>query len=264
MKAEAFRAFMAPRLSTRGVSSYLSNIRRVERLLDVDIDRVVLDEAAIGAIGDRLRRAGVPDAPARDCCTALRRYGTFQAGGGLDAPDLPCDTPSPGRPNHVARASIRQLLRLHCHIGDELRERGISRTGNGPLGDYAEHLFARAFDWSLEGNSTSGHDAVDADGRRYQIKARRLTKRSPSRQLGAIRQLSDHRFDSLAAVLFDEGMDVKRAALIPHEIVVELAKRSEHTNSWRFMLTDRVWNIPGVEDVTSRLNAVISVHEGDA
>ena len=148
---------------------------------------------------------------------------------------------------------MRGLLLLHSQIMDELRERGIVRTSNGPVGDYAEVLFARAFGWTLETNSAVGFDATDAAGSRYQIKSRRITARNSSRQLGALRRLPDRNFDVLAAVLFDEKYAVRRAALIPYAVVVTRAKIAVHTNSWRFMLEDRVWTLPGVRDVSADL-----------
>ena len=157
------------------------------------------------------------------------------------------------RPDFIRNAEVKGLLALYGQIMDELRDRGIVRTGNGPIGDYAEFLFARAFGWTLETNSATGFDAIDTNRVRYQIKSRRITARNPSRQLGAIRRLPDHNFDVLAAVLFDEDYMVRCAALIPHAIVVSRAKLAVHTNSWRFMLEDRVWSLPGVRDVTADL-----------
>ncbi|WP_439502531.1 hypothetical protein [Aminobacter ciceronei] len=161
------------------------------------------------------------------------------------------DQPTVERPPFMRVASVRDLLILHSQIMDELRERDIVRTANAPLGDYAELLFATAFGWSLEGNSSTGHDATDAAGIRYQVKSRRLTPRNPSRQLSAIRRLPEHTFDFVAGVLFDELYRVTKAILIPHAVIVARAKRVEHTNSWRFMLDDRVWQIEGTLDVTA-------------
>jgi hypothetical protein len=157
------------------------------------------------------------------------------------------------RPALIRDASVRQLLRIHADVLSELRDREIVRTGNSPLGDYAELLFATAFSWELANNSSAGHDAVDRDGRRYQIKARRVTSRNKSRQLSAIRKLPEATFDYLACVLFDENYAILKAIIIPHMLVTRIVKRTEHTNSWRLMLTDNVWNLDGVRDVTSEL-----------
>lgn len=155
--------------------------------------------------------------------------------------------------NNLADRTTADLLRLHGAILSELRRREVVRSANGPAGDYAELLFARAFGWRLEGGSTSGHDAVDDNGVRYQVKCRRLTPQNRSRQLGFIRNLPERPFEVLAAVLFDEHFQVHRAALIPVESVQEHASCVTHVNAWRLLLRDTVWEWPGVEDVTERL-----------
>ncbi len=154
-------------------------------------------------------------------------------------------------------ASDRDLMRLYAAVLDELRARKVVRTGNGPLGDYAEHLFAKAFGWTLEGNSASGHDAIDSLGRRIQIKARRLRSNAPGeRQLSVIRGLPDAKFDLLAAVLFDRYFGVVRAALVPHRVVMKRSAYIAHVNGWRLILDNAVWHEPGVQDVTLALAAV--------
>lgn len=159
----------------------------------------------------------------------------------------------PPVPQLIRDAAVRDLLLLYSQIMDELRSREVVRTSNSPVGDYGELLFAKAFGWRLEGNSAAGHDATDKEGVRYQIKARRLTAANGSRQLSAIRRLNDETFDHLAAVLFDANFKVLRAIIIPHSLVASRARRREHTNSWLFMLDDRVWLAPGVRDVTAEL-----------
>jgi len=149
-----------------------------------------------------------------------------------------------------------QLLALHARLGDELRDRGITRSSNNPTGDLAEYLFCKAFGWTQAGNSHANVDAIAPDGKRYQIKGRRLTRHNRSRQLSAIRDLHGGHFDFLAGVLFNEDYTVLRAALIPHSVAIDRAKFVEHTNSHKFMLRDDIWSADGVEDVTDALKAV--------
>jgi len=153
----------------------------------------------------------------------------------------------------LSRFSPIDLLRLNADAVVELRGRGVVRTLNAPLGDYAEWLFCQAFHWEVADNSTKDVDARDDEGTRYQIKGRRLVQPNTSRQLGAIRRLDERNFDVLAAVLFDADFSVMRAALIPHSLVLASAKRVENTNSWRFMLRNGVWECEGVRDVTNAL-----------
>jgi len=155
----------------------------------------------------------------------------------------------------LARASVRELLRLHGAVLDELRRREIVRTANSPVGDYAELLFATAFGWTLENSSAAGHDAVDRDGVRYQIKSRRLTKSNGSRQLSFLRRLPEKKFDVLAAVLFDGAYRVQRAILLPHEGLEARSRYSPHANGWLFRLEDSCWAMEGARDVTDAVRA---------
>jgi hypothetical protein len=156
----------------------------------------------------------------------------------------------------LRNCTVSQLLALHASALDELREREIVRSGNGPGGDYAELLFTRAFGWTRTENSTAGYDAVDWSDRRYQIKSRRLFDQNGSRQLSALRRLPEQHFHYLAVVLFEKDYKVSKAAMIPHETVMSLARFQQHTNSWTFFLDDNVWALPGVRDVTQDLQRV--------
>lgn len=157
--------------------------------------------------------------------------------------------------------STPELFSMYAAIADELRQRGIMRTSNNLVGDLAEYLFSQAMGWKLSDNSQCGYDAVaeDADTKTtYQIKGRRLTPQNPSRQLGALRdlELADS-FDYLAAVLFNPDYTVHRAIILPRQQVLEASAFIERTNSHKFQLLDGVWGLPGAQDVTDRLRAVV-------
>lgn len=154
----------------------------------------------------------------------------------------------------VGSQSVLELLGSHSEILDELRAREIIRSANNPTGDYAEWLFCRAFGWAQAANSVKGYDAMDKAGVRFQIKSRRLHERNTSRQLSAIRNLAG--FDFLAGVLFDANFEVQRAALIPSSVVQSRSKYTAHTNSYRFLLRDDIWNENDVQDVTEELRRI--------
>lgn len=160
-------------------------------------------------------------------------------------------------PHRLPQGPTRDLLALYSSILTELRARGIVRSENSPVGDYAEYLAARAFGLTLTRNSAIGYDGVDAAKVRYQVKGRRMTPWNKSRQLGAIRGLTldADPFDVLLAVLFYPDFGIQRAALVPISIVRSRAKRHEYINAWRLMLTDAVWDLPGVQDVTALIAA---------
>lgn len=156
----------------------------------------------------------------------------------------------------LSRLTPIELLKLHAEIGEELRTRGITRSSNNPTGDLAEYLFCEAFGWRRSGNSNANVDAIGEDGIRYQIKGRRITRHSRSRQLSAIRDLAGAHFDFLAGVLFSEDYSILRAAIIPRAIAEERASFVERTNSHRFLLRDDLWEASQVRDVTEQLQAV--------
>jgi hypothetical protein len=157
---------------------------------------------------------------------------------------------------NIADLTVPQLLVLHTQICDELRKRGVLRSANNPTGDLAEYLFCKAFGWNQAGNSHANVDAISPDGRRYQIKGRRMTRFNNSRQLSAIRDLQGGHFDFIAGVLFNEDYTVMRAALIPHSVALERATFVARTNSHKLLLRDDVWNASGVRDVTAETRAL--------
>ena len=101
-----------------------------------------------------------------------------------------------------------ELLQLHSSIIEELKQRGVVRTKNNPVGDYTEWLVAKGLGLELANNSSAGYDGMDNDGLKIQIKGRRITPDNKSRQLGAIRNLELQDFDRLAAVIFDENYEI--------------------------------------------------------
>ena len=121
-----------------------------------------------------------------------------------------------------------KLLRDYSKAMDALLEAGIVRTRNNPVGDYAEWVVKEELNLKLEKNSKSGYDATDKKGIRYQIKGRRVTSKNKSRQLGVIRDLNEKKFDFLVAVIFDEQFNVIEAYKIPHKIIKNHSKYSEH------------------------------------
>ncbi len=147
--------------------------------------------------------------------------------------------------------TISELLKSYDTILEELRERNIIRNANPPAGGYAEHLASQALNLELETNSNAGYDATDEQGKRYEIKARRITRHNKSRQLSAIRNIGNKHFDFLVGVLFNSDFSVFKAALIPHEIVLQQSRFSAHTNSSLLILSDTLWDFPQIKDLTN-------------
>lgn len=152
-----------------------------------------------------------------------------------------------------------ELLSLHSEILIELRSRGVIRTKNNPVGDYAEWLVSKALGMTLLSNSSAGADAIDTDNKKVQIKARRVTPDNPSRQLSALRNYEAADFDYLIAVIFDETYNVLDAYKIPHEVIRDYARHSDYVNAHIVNLKGAILTDPRVisikEDLIVRSSA---------
>jgi hypothetical protein len=146
--------------------------------------------------------------------------------------------------------ATQQLLQCYAQILKELRLRKIIRTSNNPVGDYTEWLVAKQLGLTLAANSTSGYDAVDSAGVKYQIKGRRLTSANQSRQLSAIRNLKNHDFDYLIAIYFNEEFEIEQVVKLPYEIIGKYGQYREHVNAHILILAGHIMLDPKIEDIT--------------
>ncbi len=148
---------------------------------------------------------------------------------------------------------VQKLLRSYAAILDELKNRKILRSINNPVADYTEWLVAEQFGLTLAGGSTSGYDATNNEGIRFQIKARRVNNGTRSVQLSAIRNLADHPFDFLVAVIFEHDFSIRQALKIPIDVVSERATFQKHTNSHIFHVNDSLLSDGRIENITTLL-----------
>jgi hypothetical protein len=138
---------------------------------------------------------------------------------------------------------------------EQLREREVVRTGNNPVADYCEALVVRALKLRRLDRSNKGCDAVDElDGKRYEIKGRRITKYNPSTQLSVLRDLDSCHFDYLVGVLFDHDFAVTHGYCVPRELVKDLADYRDYVNGWIIHVKPKLWDQqPRVRKITSEL-----------
>lgn len=142
-----------------------------------------------------------------------------------------------------------ELLVRWAEIMAELQQRGMVRTANNPVADYAEHLVAERLGLTLLGNANAAYDAIAEDGTRYQIKSRRMTRHRPSRQLGAVRNLDAHGFDVLAIVLFEPTFAVLGIWTVPYDVVCEHAVYKSHVNAHVLRARPSLLNDPRVTKI---------------
>jgi hypothetical protein len=157
----------------------------------------------------------------------------------------------------LQKPHFHDLLVLFGDVLDELKRRGIVRSRNNPVADYAEWLVSKAFNLNLQPNSNSGFDAIDSNGVKYQIKGRRLHPSNQSRQLGVIRNLKAKKFDFLIGVIFDKDFSVLEAYKIPHRLIKANSRFSKHQNGNILILKGDILSTKGVERIDEQLNEYI-------
>ena len=144
-----------------------------------------------------------------------------------------------------------ELLQAHTTLMEELKRRGVVRSKNQPVADYAEGLVCKKLNLQIvETKSNPGYDAVDSNGIRYQIKSRQPTTENQSTQTSFIYSLEKKRFDFIIGVLFNEDYSVKLALKIPFDIVRKYAKFKKTNNANVLFLRSSLLREQPVEDIT--------------
>lgn len=151
-----------------------------------------------------------------------------------------------------ANKKTATLFKFYEEIMEELFKRGVIRTYNNPVADYAEWLSAKKLGLTLETNSRAGFDGKNKKGTKYQIKCRRLTARNVSTQLGVIRKLSAKEFDYLIGILFNSDFTVQAAYLIPHKVIKKYAEYSEHQHGHILYLRSELLKDKEVKNITNK------------
>lgn len=105
----------------------------------------------------------------------------------------------------ASRKDKRELLSDWVAIMRQLRELGVIRTNNNPIGDIAEAIVHDHYGGERASFSQKGWDVRTPDGERIQVKSRRKTPQSTPTVLSPI---SDDEYDSLVVILFNEDFQV--------------------------------------------------------
>lgn len=147
---------------------------------------------------------------------------------------------------NLKKLSIRELLALWAGTLRELRNRGVVRTFNNPIGDIAEELVAVHYGGERGSFSQKTWD-VRAGNELLQVKALRRTGARSRRNLSPVR--SDDGYTAVIAVLFTEDLRVEQALRIPREVVNELFERRAHVNGRIIQIGRRLLEHPAVETI---------------
>lgn len=150
------------------------------------------------------------------------------------------------QPVDLRTLSIRELLSLWATTLRELRERGVVRTFNNPIGDIAEELVALHYGGTRGSFSQKTWDVRVGD-ELLQVKALRRTGSRTRKNLSPVR--SDDGYTAVIAVVFTEDLRVEEALRIPREVVNELFPHTPHVNGRIIRVTRRLFDHPLVETI---------------
>ncbi|MFY9999658.1 MAG: hypothetical protein WAK76_09200 [Trebonia sp.] len=161
-------------------------------------------------------------------------------------------------PEHVpdlSTVSDSGLFSLYRAILSELKHRGVIRTENAPVGDYAEYLVATALGGKLARNAEKSWDVLGEGGEKLQVKARVVSDPAKPGQL----QLSPFRsfgFDSAVIVLLSAtDYAVSRASKVPRCVVESSAIYRQHVNGKILFARPEIMGHPDATDLTAALRA---------
>ncbi len=126
-------------------------------------------------------------------------------------------------------AAELDLLSTYESILAELARRGVTRTNDSPVGQYAEWLAARVLDGVLEANSVKSHDLICDEFGRVQVKSRvvRGNAKRAETQLSPFRSFE---FDNALILLFDVSYAVVSATIVAADLIRSAGRQSSHVN----------------------------------
>jgi len=167
----------------------------------------------------------------------------------------------PGQPPDLSAFSESGLFSLYRSILRELKSRGVIRTENAPVGDYAEYLVATALGGQLAPNAEKAWDVLGSGGEKLQVKARVVSEPAEPGQL----QLSPFRsfgFDAAVIVLLSAAdYAVSRASKVPRHVVESAAVYRQHVNGSVLFARPDIMGHPEATDLTATLRAAQSGRE---
>jgi hypothetical protein len=133
---------------------------------------------------------------------------------------------------------VASYLRTIMDTREALIKEGVVRSERDIIVDYAEWLAARRFKLRLARSGVNRtFDAVDRQGARYQIKARRVSSINDSTSFDFHNY---DRFDYLVAVLIDKStMEPITTQKIPYPIVRKYWRKNKNRRSFRWNRTIR-------------------------
>lgn len=153
--------------------------------------------------------------------------------------------------------SPTKLLRIYAAVKGRLEALDVSSSRTDPVGHYAEFLVKEHYGGRRTSNGTPGHDVVTDEGLRIEVKGRVARNESyvPKTYINDS-NVGGGNFDLLVYIVFDpEDYSVLRAYEIPLDVFKTVATFvvQKGVRKWRFLADPRLFEIPGVVDLTGAL-----------
>ena len=150
------------------------------------------------------------------------------------------------------------LFSLYRAILRELKSRGVIRTENAPVGDYAEYLVATALGGQMAPNSEKAWDVLGHDGEKLQVKARVVS--DPAGPVAAV-PVPFLGFDSAVIVLLSAtDYAVSRASKVPRHVVESSAVYRKHVTGKVLFARPEIMSHADATDLTAALRAAQTGH----
>lgn len=146
--------------------------------------------------------------------------------------------------------SPRRLLVLSESIKRRMETLKVSTSNTDPVGHYAEWLTQKVFGGERSHSaSQAGHDLIDCNGRKIQVKGRVMRKENKKR--GArINEKNYGAFDYLVVVVFDfETYKITKVIGMSHDVFFDEVGRESSDFSTYSVFSDDL-NKEGVDDLT--------------
>lgn len=145
---------------------------------------------------------------------------------------------------------LRNLLSDYLAALERLRPFAIQS-----LSDYAEYVFAQAFNGKRGTRGQKGHDVLVPNLGRVQVKQRCLPADGRIEERLHCRNIACDSCDYVGAVIFNNDLTIRKATLVPHAEVWKLI--ADHPDPEKKIRFDLVASLPGAVNVTDRLRHVI-------
>lgn len=151
--------------------------------------------------------------------------------------------------------NTKNIISLWIKFNEIFKEISFAMNGtNNIVGEFAEKLIGLYYNAEQPTASQPSYDLITKDGKRIQVKSRRLEKLGAT-TLNVIRSWD---FDLLIIVIFSQYGKVLKSIEISSDEAKKYAKYNQHQNGWIISTTEKFLCESDSRDITSELNKLLS------